>query len=195
MFGGLWVAWRARTRAKALDVLRTYAERGDEAPASIAEAVAAVTSGLKPGPRPRVGAACPPTRASHMAYLAAVSVASLGSAGLAWWRMPQEGEPGGLVIFAVFAAIFFAMSSAARLVSVFSPAKPTLENDMSHVGANAVGVLGTIGIAWWRMPNEGEPGKIVIWALVAAIFLAAMLAMSLVRVFTAPSGGRSRDDR
>jgi len=98
-------------------------------------------------------------------------------------------------MLAVFAAVFFFMASAARLVSVFSAPMPTLENDMSHVAANSVGVLGTLGIAWWQLSKNGEPGQVVMWSLAAAIFLAAMLARSLVRAFTAPSGGRSRDER
>ena len=188
------IAWlEHRTRTKALDVLRTYAERGEEPPASIVEAIAAVGSAPRPGPRR--GAGCVPTRADHMAYFAAWIVAALGSAGIAWWWILRSGEPGALAIVAVFAAVLFAMSAAARLVSVFSAPKPVLENDMSHVAANFVGVVGTVGIAWWRTPHDGEPGKIVIWTLIVGIFLAAMLARSLVRVFTAPSGGRSREER
>jgi hypothetical protein len=182
-----------RTKAKALDVLRAYAQRGDEPPASIVEAVGAVTSGHKPAAHPPK----PPVTApvDHLAIFAGFLVAALGSAGIAWWRILHDGEPGGFGMLAVFAAVFFFMSSAARLVSVFSAPMPTLENDMSHVAANAVGVLGTLGIAWWQMSKNGEPAQIVFWSLAAAIFLAAMLARSLVRVFTKPIGARSRDDR
>ena len=188
------IAWLDhRTRTKALDILRAYAQRGEEPPASIVEAVAAVASGSRPGPRP--GAACVPTRADHVAYVAAWTVAALGSAGMAWWRIPHNGEPGTLALVAVFAAVLFTMSAAARLVSVFSAPRPVLENDMSHVAANVIGVAGTFGIAWWQMPNDGEPRKLVIWTLIVGIFLAAMLARSLVRVFTAPGSDRSRDDR
>jgi hypothetical protein len=50
------IAWlEHRTRTKALDVLRTYAERGEEPPASIVEAIAAVGSGPRPGPRRGAG--------------------------------------------------------------------------------------------------------------------------------------------
>jgi hypothetical protein len=188
--GAGWLEYRKRIRA--IDVLRIYAERGEEAPASVADALAALVSGHKPG----TGAASAPTRAHHMAYLAANIVALLGSAGIAWWRLPNQGEPGRLVIFAVIAAIFFAMASAAYLMSVFTtPPKPHFENDRAHVAANIVGMLGSVWLAWWRMPGEGEPGALVIWAVIAAVFFAAMLVLRLVTVFATPGGGRPRDDR
>ena len=54
--------------------------------------------------------------------------------------------------------------------------------------------LGAAGIAWWRWPDEGEPGPLVIWAVVIAIFFAGGVAARLVGVFTTPSG-RLRDER
>ena len=183
-----WFDFRKRTRA--LDVLRVYAERGEEPPASVVEALAFVSS-HPPAPRPK-----PPTRANHMAHLAGNIVALLGSAGIAWWRMPAKGEPGALVIFAVMAAIFFAMSSAARLVSVFTtPPIPHFENDLAHVAANTVGVFGTAGMVWWLMPRQGEPGPLMISVVIVAIFLAAMLVARLVTVFATRSGNRPSDDR
>jgi hypothetical protein len=186
------IAWlEHRTRVKALDVLKAYAQRGDEPPASVVEAIAAVGSGHKPAPQPGRVASLVQTRADHLGRLAAMIVAALGSAGIAWWRIPHDGEPGGLAIVAMFAAVFFSMSAAARLVAAFSAPQPILENMMAHVAANFVGVLGTVGIAWWRMPSNGEPGGVVIFAVIAAIFLAAMLAWSLVGMFS----GRSRNAR
>lgn len=191
------MAWlQYRTRMRALDVLRIYAERGDEPPASVTEALAAVGSGHQPSRAPGMGAAPVPTRANHMAHVAANFIALLGSAAVAWWQLPATGEPRALMIFAVTAAIFFAMATAARLVSAFTtPPMPHFENDMAHVAANTVGVLGALGMIWWRMPREGEPGALVIWLLVAAIFFAAMLVSRLVTVFATPSGGRPRDAR
>jgi len=187
------IAWlEHRTRVKALDVLKAYAQRGEEPPASIVEAVAAVSSGQRISARP--GPVPIPTRTEQIGVFAAMVVAALGSAGIVWWRILHEGEPGALAILAAFATVFFSMASAARLVSLFYAPKPVLENDMSHVAANAVGVLGALAIAWWRMPKVGEPGQIVIWALIAAIFLAAMLVWSVVRVFTASSVSPSRND-
>jgi hypothetical protein len=113
-----------RTRTKALDVLRVYAEKGQEPPASVAEAIASATL-YKPAfpsaPAPS-GTLPRPTRETHMAHLAGSVVCGLGAAAVAWWRMPAEGPPGPLVMWAVVIAIFFAGSVAARLVGVFTTA-------------------------------------------------------------------------
>ena len=50
------------------------------------------------------------------------------------------------------------------------------------------------------MPDNGEPGPLVIWAVVIAIFFAGSVAARLVGVFTTPSrlrdaSGRLLDDR
>ena len=116
-----WVEYRSRT--KALDVLRVYAEKGQEPPASITAAIGAMALTATPfnsaAPAPAV-AFPKPTRANHLAHLAGSVVIALGAAGIAWWRMPDDGEPGALVIWAVVIAIFFAGSVAARLVGVFT---------------------------------------------------------------------------
>ena len=112
----------ARAR-KALDVLRVYAEKGQEPPASVTSAIGAVASAGTPfnsaAPAP-AGAFSKPTRENHLAHVAGSVVCGLGAAGIAWWRMPDDGEPGALVIWAVVIAIFFAGSVAARLVGVFT---------------------------------------------------------------------------
>jgi hypothetical protein len=125
---GIYQSWvEYRSRSQALDVMRVYAERGDEPPASVTAALVAVGSGGKSGsfsagssntvpPYP----ASRPTRARHMAHVAANIVFVLGFAGIAWWRMPDQGPPGALVMWSVVAAIFFAAGTAARLVGVFT---------------------------------------------------------------------------
>ena len=116
-----WVEYRSRSRA--LDVLRVYAERGQEPPAAVTAALTAVSSAgthfpdAAPAP---AGGFSKPTRESHMAHVAGSVVCGLGAAGIAWWRWPENGEPGPLVIWAVVIAIFFAGSIAARLVGVFT---------------------------------------------------------------------------
>ena len=129
--GRAWVEYRSRS--KVLDLLRVYAEKGEEPPASVIEALIAVSTGRNPGigVAPAPGAAPMPTRAYHLA----------------------------------------------------------------RVATNIVGVVGWIGIAWWRMPHGGDPGWLVIVAVIAAIFCAGLVAAHLVGVFTTPSGGRPRDDR
>jgi uncharacterized membrane protein HdeD (DUF308 family) len=116
-----WVEYRSRSQA--LDVLRVYAEKGQEPPASVTSAIGAVASAGTPfvnaAPAP-AGAFARPTREHHLAHVAGSVVCGLGAAGIAWWRMPDNGEPGALVIWAVIFAIFFAGSVAARLVGVFT---------------------------------------------------------------------------
>ena len=74
-------------------------------------------------------------------------------------------------------------------------------NHLAHLAGSVVIGLGAAGIAWWRMPDKGEPGPLVIWAVVIAIFFAGAVAARLVGVFTTPSGrlrdasGRPLDER
>lgn len=111
------IAWfQHRSRSKALDLLRAYAERGEDPPASVVEALDAIAT-WGPGPKPRTTTPSKPTRTDHLTHVAGSVVISLGSGWVAWWRMPVEGEPGGLVITAVIVAIFFAGAAAARLVA------------------------------------------------------------------------------
>jgi uncharacterized membrane protein HdeD (DUF308 family) len=125
-----WVEYRSRSQA--LDVLRVYAEKGQEPPASVTSAIGAVASAGAPfvnaAPVP-AGAWSRPTRENHLAHLAGSVVCGLGAAGIAWWRMPDEGDPGALVIWAVIFAIFFAGSVAARLVGVFTTPSGRLRDD------------------------------------------------------------------
>ena len=126
------ISWvEHRSRSKALDVLRGYAERGAEPPASVTEALVAVGWGRKPGMGAAMvpGPASKPTRENHLAHVAANIVIVLGSVGIAWWRMPDEGEPGPLVIWAMIVAIFFGAALAARLVGVFTTPSGPLPRD------------------------------------------------------------------
>jgi hypothetical protein len=108
-----------QSRRKALDVLRVYAEKGQEPPASIMAALGGAFIDKTSAPVPQWIPART-TRENHMAHLAGSLVCGLGAAGVAWWRMPADGPPGPLVMWAVVVAIFFAGSVAARLVGVFT---------------------------------------------------------------------------
>jgi hypothetical protein len=107
----VWLQTRARTRG--LDVLRIYAERGEEPPASVLKALASV-SGVGALEAP-VSA---PTRGAHLAHAASNLVMAAGLAWLVWWRMPESGEPGALVIV-IIAVIFFAARLVARLIRAY----------------------------------------------------------------------------
>ena len=127
---GVYRTWvEHRSRGQALDVLRVYAEKGQEPPASVISAVSTVASAGAPFMPPPAGAFSRPTRANHLAHVAGSVVCGLGAAAIAWWRMPDDGEPGAVVIWAVIFAIFFAGSVAARLVGVFTSPSGRLRDD------------------------------------------------------------------
>src|SRR5262245_58843709 len=79
------IAWlEHRTRTRGLNTLRIYAERGDEPPASVIEAVKTVTNVYGRPPHAR---AARQTRGNHLAHAAASTVIAAGLAGLVWWRV------------------------------------------------------------------------------------------------------------
>jgi hypothetical protein len=105
-----WLEYRKHTRV--LDVLRIYAERGEEPPGSVIQALTAVFG------RPAAPSA-PTPRSWHLAHVAANAVFTAGLGGFAWWRYTETAEAGTLVIVVIFAALFFAASMAARLVGAY----------------------------------------------------------------------------
>jgi hypothetical protein len=123
-----WVDYRWRSQA--LDVLRVYAEKGQEPPASVTSAIGTFASTRTPfiATASPAAAATRTTRETHLAHVAGSVVCGLGAAGIAWWRMPNSGPPGALVMWAVVFAIFFAGSVAARLVGVFTTPSGRLRN-------------------------------------------------------------------
>ena len=105
-----------RTRTRALDVLRAYAERGEEPPASV---IQALTSVSELWPRKADAPPRPRTRGYYLTFVAPNTVFAIGLAGLAWWRLSATGEAGAGVIVAILAALFFAASAAAQLVGAY----------------------------------------------------------------------------
>jgi len=92
-------------------VLRVYAERNEEPPASVTQALTGF------GPHiPQAPPKPPATRGHHLAHVAANVVFALGAIGIVWWKDPDPGNPGGFVIFVILAGLFFAAGAAARLV-------------------------------------------------------------------------------
>ena len=105
------IAWfQHQTRVRALDVLRVYAERGEEPPETILRALTGLGSYAPPK------SAAPWTRGRHLAHLAANTVFVLGAVGIVWWKAPDPANPGGLVVFAILAGLFFTAAAAAQLV-------------------------------------------------------------------------------
>ena len=109
-----------RTRTKALDVLRAYAERGEEPPASVTQALTWVSGWPKAAAPPaddtqdRIGR--PRPRGGVLAHAAADAVFAAGFSWFAWWRYGDLGEASTGVMVCIFVALYFAASTAARLV-------------------------------------------------------------------------------
>jgi hypothetical protein len=115
----LWVWFDHRTRAKALDVLRAYAERGEEPPASVTQALTWVSGWPKVAPpaddtKDRIGR--PRTRGSFLAHAAADAIFAAGFSWFAWWRYSDLGEASTGVFVSIFVAMYFTASMTARLV-------------------------------------------------------------------------------
>jgi hypothetical protein len=129
------VAWfDHRTRTKALDVLRVYAERGEEPPSSVTQALSSVSGwprGFVPSPgkagdaedhRDRIGR--PRTRGGFLAHAAANTIFAAGFSVIAWWRYSELGHMSAGVIVATIVGLFFAASVAAQLVGAYhAPAR------------------------------------------------------------------------
>ena len=114
------IAWfDHRTRAKALDVLRVYAERGEEPPGSVTQALTWVSGWPKVAPpaddtKDRIGR--PRTRGSFLAHAAADAIFAAGFSWFAWWRYSDLGEASTGVFVSIFVAMYFTASMTARLV-------------------------------------------------------------------------------
>jgi biotin transporter BioY len=112
--GIVWL--QNRTKMKALEILKAYAEKGEEPPASVLDAVHKVN--WPPG----VAAPPPfrrPTRGDHLSHVAGSVVLGSGAAAIAWWRL-QLGDMGAFLIVSMIAAVFFAGAAAARLVAALT---------------------------------------------------------------------------
>ena len=118
------IAWfDHRTRRRALDVLRVYAERAEEPPASVTEALTSVSGWPRKAPDPtdytrdRLGR--PRTRGGFLAHAAANTVFAAGFSGIAWWRYSELGAMSAGMVVATIGALFFAASVAAQLVGAY----------------------------------------------------------------------------
>jgi hypothetical protein len=104
----VWLVFRQRM--KALEVLRVYAERGEEPPDAVVDAV---YGRVKPAPP------TPPTRGRHLSHAAPNAIIAAGMAGMAWWRFSAFDETGRTVVIPMLVALFFAGALAARLVGAY----------------------------------------------------------------------------
>ena len=112
-----------RTRSRALEVLRVYAERREEPPPSVTQALTSVSGWPRKEADPtdytrdRLGR--PRTRGGFLAHAAANTIFTAGFSGIAWWRYSELGQTSAGVIVATIVALFFAASVAAQLVGAY----------------------------------------------------------------------------
>lgn len=108
----LWMPHSAKL--KTIEVLKAYAEKGEEPPQSVLEAVSRINApGFPAKPAPA-------TRGEHLSHVAGSVGLAIGAAGLAWWRLAVGDDGSPLPILAIMVAIFFAASAAARLVAALT---------------------------------------------------------------------------
>jgi uncharacterized membrane protein YedE/YeeE len=122
------VTWlQQRTKVRAIEMLKIYAERGEEPPASVLDAVNRINWPFPPGAPGAPNAPPPPKplreqpRREHLMHLAGNVGLALGSGVVIWW-LAHDPQPRleWLMITAIFACIFFAASGAARLVGALT---------------------------------------------------------------------------
>ena len=101
-----------RQRMKALEILRTYAERGVEPPPGIAEPL---MRALKEPVAARRSA-----RARRLDGFVFSLFMAGASAGIAWWRQDAGADPRWLFYAAVVAAAAFAAGALGALVAALS---------------------------------------------------------------------------
>lgn len=108
------VGMQQRTKLKAIEILRIYAERGEEPPPNVVDAINQVGR-MPPPPAP------PPPhlrRGWHLSHFAGSLFLSAGALGVVLWRMiASTREYDWLLIVGLVVGIFFAGAAAARLVA------------------------------------------------------------------------------
>ena len=115
------VTWlQQRTKMRAIEMLKVYAERGEEPPASVLDAVNRINWPFPPS-------ASPPkpmreqSRGEHLSHLAGSWCIAAGSAAVLWWRLSDPNPRfEWLMITAIFTTIFFTAAGAARLVAALT---------------------------------------------------------------------------
>ena len=101
-----------RHNMKALQVLRLYAERGEEPPPAIAEPLMRHLSHAAPPKRTE--------RSRHRRGLAFCLFSAGAWAGVAWWRVDAGTEPRWIFYVAVAVALAFAGGALASLINALS---------------------------------------------------------------------------
>jgi hypothetical protein len=116
------ITWlQQRTKVRAIEVLKIYAEKGQEPPASVLETVNRINWPFPPNAAPPPKPMSQQSRAEHLSHLAGSWGLAIGSGLVIWWlaRDPQPRLE-WLLITAIFAAVFFTAAGAARLVAALA---------------------------------------------------------------------------
>lgn len=112
MWFHLWL--KHHTQMRVLEVLKSYAERGEEPPGSVLEALA-----FRGQPSGSGSAAAPRGRAEQLERFVWAAACAGAAAGVAWWRH-AEGGPQWVVYAAAIAAAVCGLGALARLVAALS---------------------------------------------------------------------------
>ena len=94
---------------RATEVLKIYAERGEEPPQSVIDALVGSATAWTPKPD---------TRGRHFSEFASCCVFAIGAGAIAWWQAPAPGHPpGALMILAIVVALIFAAGAVSHMVT------------------------------------------------------------------------------
>jgi hypothetical protein len=116
------ITWlQQRTKIRSIEVLKIYAEKGHEPPASVLEAVNKISwpfpTNAPPPPRPMRDQ----SRGEHLSHLAGSWSLAIGSGLVLWWQAHDpHPQLEWLFITAIFTTIFFTAAGAARLVAALT---------------------------------------------------------------------------
>ena len=116
------ITWlQQRTKTKAIEILKIYAERGQEPPASVLETVNRLNWPFPPNAAPPPKPMRDQSRGEHLSHVAGSVCLAGGSAIVLWW-LASDPHPRleWLMITAIFTTIFFSASAAARLVAALT---------------------------------------------------------------------------
>jgi hypothetical protein len=118
----LGITWmQQRTKMRAIEVLKSYAEKGQEPPASVLDAINRINwpfpQSASPPPKPMRDQ----SRGEHLSHFAG-SAGLAGGAGVVIWWLGTNPNPRfeWLFITAIFVAIFFTSAGLARLVAALT---------------------------------------------------------------------------
>lgn len=102
-----------RNRIRALKILKTYAERGEDPPPEVLKAVLDPEAKCNPDSEASSGKS-----SSYLERFILNTCVAIAAAGIAWWRIADGGGPEWLVIAAVIAAAIFGACAIASLIAM-----------------------------------------------------------------------------